>query len=486
MRRWAAMKPGSIASRLDAIFGVDLRALAALRMGVAALTLVDLASRVRDLEAFYTDAGVLPRALAIASAPPGTISLYFLVGGSAAPIGFGFLLHAMAAVAMLLGLRTRLATLATWVLTVSLHSRNPWVLQGADDLLRALLFWSMLLPLGACWSLDSRRSGDASQRPGRFVSLATAGVLIEVAAMYAVTALHKTGAEWQDGSAVWVALAHDHFGRPWAQAMFLPHPQFLAVLGRLVLTVERLAPILLLAPVFTRPARLVALGALVLLQVGFGAMLFVGQFPWVSVVALLPFVPSTVWDLFETKNQAACRTVEGATLASRAVAGSALVYVLAWSAGGVLRGPDSPLGRASAVGVALGLDATWTMFAPEPARDSGWFVIPGWLEDGSVLDLFPALSRFEVERPVTYEKPRRVFEAFPSPRWLDYLMLLTEKNRRDLWLALAAWTCREWNARHPGEERLERLEISFILEEVTQPGAPRPRARNVYFEDACP
>jgi vitamin K-dependent gamma-carboxylase-like protein len=465
---------------LDAIFGVDPRALAAMRVGLAGLTLVDLALRTGDLSAFYTDAGVLPRELARALAAPGTVSIYFLAPGSSASVCIGLAVHALAAFAMLLGLRTRLATIVTWVFAVSLHGRNPLVSQGADDLLRALLFWSVFLPLGARWSLDAWRS--RASVPRRVCSVATAGLMIQVAAMYAVTALHKTGAEWRDGSAVWVVLAHDHFGRPWAQALLLPHSELLRVLCRAVLWVERLAPILLLAPVLTRPARLTALVALVVLQVGFGTMLHVAHFPWVSTVALLPFLPIPPTD---EATGAGPRRGRCATLAGAGFAGAALAYSLAWSALGVIRGPDSPLGRASAVGVALGLDATWTMFAPEPARDSGWFVMPGRLSDGSTIDLFPALARFDVERPVTYEKPPGVFESFPGARWLDYLMELTVRDRADLWSALSAWTCRGWNDAHGSERRLERLEITLVLEEVRDPGAPRPLERRQFLRDEC-
>jgi hypothetical protein len=377
----------------------------------------------------------------------------------------------------------------TWLFTVSLQNRNPLVLQGADDLLRLLLFWSMFLPLGKRWSLDARRANDPT--PPRIVSVATAAVLVQVAVLYAATSLEKTGTEWRDGSAVWVVLSHDHFGRPWAQAALLSHPDLLRALCWAVLTVERLAPILLLAPILTRSARLVALGALVLLQAGFGATLYLGHFPWVSTVALLPFVPASAWDVLERRLGAVAtprpsipRRPSG--VAGPLLAGTALAYMLAWTAAGLAHGFKSPLGRASWVGTLLALDATWAMFAPEPARDSGWFVIPGRLADGTTIDLFPALAHFNVEQPVTYDKPPRVFDAFPGSRWLDYLMDLTEENRGDLWAGLSDWTCRGWNEAHRPARRLEQLEITYVLEEVTSPGAARPRSRRVYFRGECP
>src|SRR5215472_15275286 len=51
-------------SRLGSLLEIDLRSLALFRIGVAVTLLVDLASRVRDLEAFYGARGVLPPGLA--------------------------------------------------------------------------------------------------------------------------------------------------------------------------------------------------------------------------------------------------------------------------------------------------------------------------------------------------------------------------------------------------------------------------------------
>ena len=45
------------------LFGIDYRALKAFRAGLAVLVLGDLCARSVDMEAFYTDAGVLPRSL---------------------------------------------------------------------------------------------------------------------------------------------------------------------------------------------------------------------------------------------------------------------------------------------------------------------------------------------------------------------------------------------------------------------------------------
>ena len=47
--------------QLRRLFGIDLRNLALFRIGLGAILLIDLAIRFQDLQAHYTDAGVLPR-----------------------------------------------------------------------------------------------------------------------------------------------------------------------------------------------------------------------------------------------------------------------------------------------------------------------------------------------------------------------------------------------------------------------------------------
>ena len=47
--------------KCEEIFGIDLRSLALLRVGLALLVIIDLVQRSFDLKAHYTDLGILPR-----------------------------------------------------------------------------------------------------------------------------------------------------------------------------------------------------------------------------------------------------------------------------------------------------------------------------------------------------------------------------------------------------------------------------------------
>ena len=135
------------------MFGIDVRSLAVFRIGLGALLLADLAVRTTDLEAHYSDLGVLPRDF-LSETMRGTWkwSLH-IAHGSSLFQAMLFLVAAIAAFALMLGYRSRLASVVSWVLLFSLQTRNPLVNNGGDMLLRALLFWAMFLPLDQCWSL---------------------------------------------------------------------------------------------------------------------------------------------------------------------------------------------------------------------------------------------------------------------------------------------------------------------------------------------
>ena len=125
-------------SKIEELFGADLRSLAALRIGVALVLIVDLCQRTSDLEAHYSDFGVAPRSLAIDNlGSRWFVSLHFL-SGTWQVQALLFLLAGVFAVALLIGYRTRLATVCSWFLCVSLNVRNFHVVASGDMLLRAI------------------------------------------------------------------------------------------------------------------------------------------------------------------------------------------------------------------------------------------------------------------------------------------------------------------------------------------------------------
>src|SRR6056297_2882672 len=179
-------------------FEIDLRALAAFRISLGLLLIVDLVARSRSLGAFYTDSGVLPRE-ALFSDYTNVYSLHAISGAAWAQTVL-FCIAGAFALALVVGYRTRIATIVSWLLLVSLHARNPMVLNSGDILLRMLLFWGIFLPLDDCWSVSADRS---SRGRSSIASIATIALLLQVVLMYATNAVHKSRSDlWMDGEAV--------------------------------------------------------------------------------------------------------------------------------------------------------------------------------------------------------------------------------------------------------------------------------------------
>ena len=292
-------KPASIQFDIAQIFGIDPRSLALFRVAIALALLSSLWVCAGNVGAFYTDSGVLPRAAQIAlySDVPGLLSLHLLNGSAAAQwvllaAAFG------AALALLVGYRTRWATLISWVLLISLHNRNPMVLQGGDVLLRMMLFWSLFLPLHARASLDAlarpARNRKAEYPDAPWVSTGTLAALLQVCIMYWFTAALKTGDAWRvDGSAVGYALSIDQMAKPLGRWL-LGYPDLLRGLTFFTVALERFGPWLALLPFWRSRTFMVALFCA--FHIGMGLCLTLGIFTWIAPAAWLLFLPTGAWD----------------------------------------------------------------------------------------------------------------------------------------------------------------------------------------------
>jgi hypothetical protein len=171
-----------IQTTIDDLFGIDVRALVLFRVGLGMVLLLDVLKRAIALEAHYTDAGVLPRASLAAIRPgPGIFRLYLLSGDPWAQ-ALLFTVAGLLALAVIVGLKTRLATLFSLWLLVSVQARNPLVCHTGDSLLAVLTFWALFLPLGATTSVDRMVSGRVP--PRRVCSFGSAGLLLQIATFY--------------------------------------------------------------------------------------------------------------------------------------------------------------------------------------------------------------------------------------------------------------------------------------------------------------
>ena len=239
-------------------FSVDVRSLAVFRMATALLILADVAVRVRDLEAHYADSGLVSRELLYRTSwQSGYWSVHALSGEIWFQGGI-FALTAIFAVMLLLGYQTRFAAIASWILMASLHTRAPYVMQSGDTLMRLMLFWGIFLPMGAVWSVDSKRRGGGPV-PGRVLWLATFCILMQVCVVYWFTMALRLPSTvwWPDGRALWMALMIDAYTSDLGR-MLLALDGVLVPLTLVACIVEGFGPFLVFSPWKTQHFRLVA------------------------------------------------------------------------------------------------------------------------------------------------------------------------------------------------------------------------------------
>ncbi len=180
------------------------------------------------------------------------------------------------------------------MLLVSLHDRNPVLLNGGDVLRRLLLLWAVFLPLGERWSVDARRH---SRTPRAWVaSLATAGLLLQVVTMYTVNAALKlSGDLWLSGAAIEYVFSLEQFTTPLGDAL-ASYPALLVVLDAAWLVLVAASVLLV---VLRGPARAAFVAALAGGHLSVSLTMRLGLFPFVACVALLAFLPPRVWDAVE-------------------------------------------------------------------------------------------------------------------------------------------------------------------------------------------
>jgi hypothetical protein len=282
-------------------FSLDLRSLALMRVGMGIILFCDWLDRLPELAIHYSDAGILPRN-AITGLHP--ISLHMFSGET----WFQAVLAGIALIFSLLvvvGWRTPFVLLISWFLLISIHSRNPSVMQGGDQLLRMMMFWGIFLPLGARYSIDSSLTPSLSQggRGGenRVLSPASVAYIVQLCLVYWFAATWKWTPEWRtEGTAVYLALKADYFTTRFAHFL-LGYPEFLRYLTFAALWLETLGPAMLFLPFAPALQRLLVIFAFICFHVGLGLSLELSNFPWVCCVAWLALLPTSFWDRIESQ-----------------------------------------------------------------------------------------------------------------------------------------------------------------------------------------
>ena len=462
-RRW-------VRAKLRDLFSIDLRSLALFRIGLGVCVLADVVTRSADLVGLYTDRGALPRNVLLAMDGRGVyLSAHYWAGSQTWLQALLFWMTGAAAVALLVGWRTRLATLACWYLVSSVQVRQPLAYMAGDSILRLLLFWGAFLPLGARFSWDVSRESQPRPHTCHF-SGATAALMIQVALIYWTTGLRKSGPLWWNGQAVSYALRADEWATPvgvWLRGM----PWVLEPLNYATLIVELLGPFLAFVPLQMSSFRLATVALFWTFHLSLAAAMNIGLFPLFSMVAWLPFLPRRIWrgrsgsDERDEYTPAERQSRLGSILAL-----VVLAYVLLLLAERTALVPRLIPDPVLTVGKALRIQQAWGMFAPDPPTTTARHELRVVFSDGVELTA-PAATSF---------------------RWTIYLYHFSARPATESLMAqslrhFGMYQCERWTRALAGQARsaVDRVVLSAYVRELEPARAVDTTARPLITQ-ICP
>lgn len=505
--RSARVEPSNLARRvvsyLRSCVTVDTRSLAAFRVVVGGLAFVDVLLRSRNFTFFYTDAGVAPQSLARSATPDYAFSIYYATTDPYLIAGL-FVLQALIALQLIVGYRTRIATILTFLFVVSLDHHNPFITSYADTLFRLLLFWGIFLPLGERFSVDAVHR-DRDPR-AQFFGAASVLILLQMVVMYLVNGLHKTQSDlWTSGEATPLIMGID-------EITFLlgdftrEFPTLLQVGGLTWYYLLLASPLLLLLRGRLRMPHVVLLmGG----HATFAVTVRIGQFAYVAIAGLVLFVQTPVWEAARRILERASVDVDelyaslapglaryaGAvpdyridsewfdrkkadaydfTVTALVVAIVLILLVGGFQFGSAVADGASPgegietayddneaLDQVNDAKVLLGVDQpVWSVFAPHPRTTDRYYVFAAETTTGEHYDAYN-------DRELTYERPgEQLQEQYGTYRERFYMNSVRRSGQDgSVAVELGDYLCRNWTT-EDGEE-LVRLNMYYIGEEIT-------------------
>ncbi len=475
---------------------LDLRALGLFRIFLGICLIIDFLDRLKDVEIFYTSSGIAyPSVFTGNIFSNNTFSINFLsdnVTFQTAVLVLGLIVSVL----FTLGYFTKISTILLWIFVASLQNLNTLILQGGDDYIRMLLFWSMFLPLGRRLSIDALHLSFLKEN--RYFSVANLGLIFQIAFMYFFTAMLKDSPIWTtDYTAVYYALSLDTFRTPIGDILlnirWLP-----SLLTFMAIWIERLVPFLILLPFYNQFTRILAVFLIINLHIGIGLGMDVGPFTWISIVAAISLI-HTQWldmgvtilkrflgeiriekarrlrdhivSLFKKVPYLAVKVTPRSEknkwlnrfhiAISASVIFSLLTIILIINVNTL--GYKYTIGELpSKVTRFLRIDQSWKMFAPYPSFEGGWTVVTGYDTEGESYSLYQGNT--------TAVKPDAIYANPKNERWRKYTMNLWNGDRYTTErIYLLGYYCRQSHAgKIEGVPGLNKLEFYHVVE-TTQP-----------------
>lgn len=474
---------------LKNIFSLDLRGLAVFRILFGLIILYDIIDRLSFAKAHYTDDGIMPRSVVLNEDWLDWLFSLHLMNGELYWQVILFSIYGVLALCVVFGYRTKTALFLCWLFMHSVHARNSLITTGADNVMRMMAFWALFLPIAAIWSVDKYLDTNKENAKPQlienepFMSAGTVAYLVQILSIYFFSVFLKTGNTWMDGTAVYYTLQLEHY-TTWFGTLVGKNMAITKFLTYFTMVLEQYGFLLFLIPFKWQWFRFIGVSLYISLHAGFILTMNLGIFPEVCIIAWVACFPPMVWDFLfglnfikKLKFSIAHRvgagieklkslhllhpkhviTYDGGKL-SMIIVSFFMVTVFWWNWMRVdkVEMPNflQEIVRHTRV------NQKWGMFAPNPSRSDGWYVVQGRFSDGSELDLHTGL-------PVSWEKPKAISSAYANHRWRKYFNNFHRKSKSKFRSHYGKYLANQWKDKLEGKSvHLETFEIFFIEEKT--------------------
>lgn len=437
---------------------IDPRPLALFRITFGLTLLHDLFNFTRDFRAFLTDDGFLPR---IALRDDWTTWGLFDFVGSPVAVALVYALGVAAVIAFTVGVRTRTATVATWVFLISLHHRNYFVTDGGDDLARIMIFWGMFCDLGARWSVDSWRSKtvitDVPSFGPRLMQL-------HIAILYLCAGRLKLRQHWLTNDVIFETLQLDGFVRP-PGTLLMSFPAVCRLLGRSVCLMELAFPFVAFSPVRRIQTRALAILFGFLVQFGILVTMRVGIFTELMLASNVLWLQPEWLDRAEKwlgqKREAAAFLARGTI---GAPSGGRLVLTIALALQFIVAVWDPFLGSRLRLPQVVFHERDFLSIVQPVGLFDVIYDVPHWTAPGVLTDGTPVDVLSLVAPEARPREPAYIFS-----RWYKFSCKAREHAYR--FPELGSYLCRAHDERYPGP-KLASFTLTIEAIHPSLPGEP--------------
>lgn len=442
---------------------IDPRALAAYRLAMGTLVMLEVLRRAPVAMLFFSREGIV-------AAPAADVRHTFtlLEWLDRTPYTEGFFVFAfVCALLFTLGWHTRVFHLLTWLCVISWNSDRFPTANTGGLVMQLTLMWTLFLPLGRCWSLDARGSGGNRTEP--VWGLAVLAIWLQLATIYAFNTIEKWGPIWMNGEAIHYLLQLDTHVTWLGAAIRDGFPMWLGeAMTYGALLIEMSAPVLILSPLRPTALRRTAAVLLVSLHIGIAMLGHVGIF---SAVMLATFT-LLLWPVPHGDRPRWGRP--------RLALDGFIAFLIVVNTFQALKSHDTTRQFAKALDVEIpapelfrdivyfgGMTQRWRLFAPNVPAGEGRLVLSALTDQGKRVDPL-------TDRPPDFGPARFGVHVGNDQFWRKYTNRVAGDATGRQAEHLGRWLLANHRTPPPDERRLSEVEVWYVYDRSPQPGTSGP------------